>query len=53
MQLEDEDYRWVTERIIGVAERHAQGRVISTLEGGYNLHALKRCAVQHVAPLVG
>jgi acetoin utilization deacetylase AcuC-like enzyme len=53
LQLEDEDYRWVTEKILEVAERHAQGRVISTLEGGYNLDSLRRSAVQHVAPLVG
>jgi acetoin utilization deacetylase AcuC-like enzyme len=53
LQLEDEDYRWITEKILDVAERHAKGRVVSTLEGGYNLDALRRCAVQHVAPLVG
>jgi acetoin utilization deacetylase AcuC-like enzyme len=53
LQLEDEDYRWVTEKILDVAERHAQGRVVSTLEGGYNLDSLRRSAVQHVAPLVG
>ena len=53
LQLEDEDYRWITEQILDVAEHHSQGRVISTLEGGYNLEALARCAVQHVAPIVG
>ena len=53
LRLEDEDYRWVTEKILEVAERHAEGRVVSTLEGGYNLEALARCAVQHVSPLVG
>ena len=53
LQLEDEDYRWITEKILDAAERHAQGRVVSTLEGGYNLESLRRSAVQHVAPLVG
>ena len=53
LKLEDEDYRWITETILDVAETHSQGRVISTLEGGYNLAALARCAVQHVSPLVG
>ena len=53
LQLEDEDYRWITEKLLEVAERHAQGRVVSTLEGGYNLDSLRRSAVQHVAPLVG
>jgi len=51
LNLEDEDYRWVTERLVEVAERHAQGRVVSTLEGGYNTHALGRCVVEHVRVL--
>jgi acetoin utilization deacetylase AcuC-like enzyme len=53
LQLEDEDYRWITEQILDVADRHAKGRVVSTLEGGYNVEALARCAVQHVNPMVG
>ena len=53
LQLEDEDYRWVTEQILDVADRHAKGRVVSTLEGGYNVEALARCAVQHVNPMLG
>ena len=51
LQLSDEDYRWITERLVEVAERHAGGRVVSTLEGGYNVQALGRCAVEHVAVL--
>src|SRR5438132_5849482 len=51
LQLEDEDYRWVTEQLVEVAERHAQGRVVSTLEGGYNTDALGRCVVEHVRVL--
>ena len=53
LRLEDEDYRWITEKILAMAERHAKGRVVSTLEGGYHLQALARSAVQHVAPMVG
>jgi acetoin utilization deacetylase AcuC-like enzyme len=53
LQLEDEDYRWITEKILDVADRHAKGRVVSTLEGGYNVEALARCAVQHVNPMLG
>ena len=49
----DDDYRWVTERIMEVAARHAQGRVVSTLEGGYNVTALGRCVVEHVSALAG
>ncbi len=51
LQLADEDYRWVTERLVQVAQRFAQGRVVSTLEGGYNTEALGRCVVEHVQVL--
>jgi len=34
-----------------VADRHASGRVVSTLEGGYNVEALGRCVVEHVSVL--
>ncbi len=53
LQLEDEDYRWVTEKLVEVAARHAGGRVVSTLEGGYNTDALGRCVVEHVRVLAG
>jgi acetoin utilization deacetylase AcuC-like enzyme len=53
LKLDDEDYRWVTERLVEVAERHADGRVVSTLEGGYNTEALGRCAVEHLRVLMG
>jgi acetoin utilization deacetylase AcuC-like enzyme len=51
LKLDDEDYRWVTEQLVDVAERHAQGRVVSTLEGGYNTDALGRCVVEHLRVL--
>ena len=51
LKLDDADYRWVTERLMDVAARHAQGRIVSTLEGGYNTEALGRCVVEHVAAL--
>ena len=53
LKLEDEDYRWVTEKLMEIADRHAEGRVVSTLEGGYNVEALGRCVVQHVGALLG
>jgi acetoin utilization deacetylase AcuC-like enzyme len=49
----DADYAWVTERIRGVAASHAQGRIVSVLEGGYALHALGRCVAAHVRVLAG
>jgi acetoin utilization deacetylase AcuC-like enzyme len=53
LKLGDEDYRWITEKLVDVAERHARGRVVSTLEGGYNTDALGRCVVEHVRVLAG
>jgi acetoin utilization deacetylase AcuC-like enzyme len=52
LKLEDDDYRWVTERLLEVAERHSKGRVVSTLEGGYNVQALGRCVVEHVGAML-
>jgi acetoin utilization deacetylase AcuC-like enzyme len=53
LRLHDADYGWVTERIREVAERHAGGRMVSMLEGGYALAALGRSVVQHVRVLAG
>jgi acetoin utilization deacetylase AcuC-like enzyme len=53
LQLRDADYRWVTEQVKAVADRHARGRVVSMLEGGYALSALARSVVQHVRVLAG
>jgi len=51
LELGDEDYTWVTQKIVDVAARHARGRVVSTLEGGYDTAALARCVVEHVRVL--
>ena len=51
-QFTEADYAWVTRELIAVAERHAQGRIVSTLEGGYALSALGRSAAEHVRELV-
>jgi acetoin utilization deacetylase AcuC-like enzyme len=51
LQFSDADYGWVTERLMEVAGRHAGGRVVSILEGGYALSALGRSVVQHVRAL--
>lgn len=47
------DYRWITEQIMALADRHARGRIVSTLEGGYALDALARSAAEHVRCLMG
>jgi acetoin utilization deacetylase AcuC-like enzyme len=49
--LEAEDFAWATRAIAEVARRHARGRVVSSLEGGYDLEALGRSALAHVAAL--
>ena len=49
--LGDEDYRWITELIIGFADDYSEGRIVSALEGGYDLAALARSTELHVATL--
>lgn len=51
--LVEADYEWMTRRIVDVAERHAKGRIVSCLEGGYNLGALARSVAVHLRVLAG
>jgi len=51
LNLTEADYAWVTEQIVAVAKRHAQGRIVSSLEGGYSLSALGRSAGVHIRAL--
>lgn len=51
--LVDADYEWVTSRLMEVAARHCQGRLISCLEGGYVMGPLGRSAAAHVKALIG
>jgi acetoin utilization deacetylase AcuC-like enzyme len=53
LRFTDADYGWVTEQLKAVAERHANGRMVSMLEGGYALSALGRSAVQHIKVMAG
>ena len=50
-QLEASDFGWATRAITALARRHAKGRVVSSLEGGYDLEALGQSAVAHVRAL--
>ena len=52
LRLREADYRWVTEVLVQVARKHADGRIVSTLEGGYNLSALGRSVQTHVDALL-
>lgn len=51
LRFVEADYAWVTRRMVEVAERHANGRIVSVLEGGYNLSALGRSVVAHLKAL--
>ena len=51
--LTDKDYADLTRAILGIAEEHAGGRVVSVLEGGYNLAGLASAAAAHVDALMG
>ena len=50
--LVDEDYIWVTQEICKIADEFAQGRIISMLEGGYDLASLGRASSEHVRVLI-
>jgi acetoin utilization deacetylase AcuC-like enzyme len=53
MRLREPDYEWVTREICDLADRHAGGRVVSALEGGYNLSALGRSVAAHIRAMMG
>jgi len=53
LKLVEADYAWITERLVEIAAESAQGRIVSFLEGGYDLSALGRSAVAHVRALGG
>ena len=52
LQLVEEDFAWATRKIMDVADKTAQGRVVSVLEGGYDLEGLSKSAAAHVTALI-
>ncbi len=52
LMLGEADYAWATDALLGVAARHCRGRLVSALEGGYDLPALARSAAAHVERLM-
>jgi len=48
LSLVEDDYTWVTKQLLAAADQHCQGRVVSTLEGGYDLDALASSVEAHV-----
>jgi len=51
--LVEEDFAWITARLVAIAERHGRGRIVSVLEGGYDLEGLSKSALAHVRVLAG
>ncbi len=51
LRLNENDFAWITERVRDVAKRHAKGRIVSMLEGGYNLDALATSVEAHIRVL--
>lgn len=52
LELEAGDYAWLTTALRAIADHHARGRIVSVLEGGYDLQALHDCSVAHVGALL-
>jgi len=52
LRLETADFRWITEELLSIADRHARGRIVSALEGGYDLEALAAASAAHVRALM-
>jgi acetoin utilization deacetylase AcuC-like enzyme len=52
INLEERDFAWATQKIMDVADRYAEGRIVSLLEGGYDLQALGDSAAAHVLALM-
>ena len=53
LNLVEADFAWATQKIMDVADARAQGRVVSVLEGGYDLEGLSQSAAAHVTALMG
>ena len=52
LRLDESDFVWITEQLMAVADEHCEGRIVSVLEGGYNLDALGRAAFCHIKSLM-
>ena len=51
LRLEAADFFWLSQQIAALADRHCRGRIVSMLEGGYSLSALRECSVAHLRGL--
>jgi acetoin utilization deacetylase AcuC-like enzyme len=53
LNLKSEDFGWVTRKLMDIADTSAGGRIVSVLEGGYDLQGLKESVAAHVTALMG
>ena len=53
LRLQEDDFAWVTETLLEAAAKHSGGRLVSVLEGGYDLDALASSTAVHVRTLMG
>ena len=53
INLDEADFSWVTHELCRIADEYCKGRVISVLEGGYNLNALRSSVMAHLSTLFG
>ena len=51
INLDEDDFAWVTQEITALADEFSQGRIVSTLEGGYDLKALADSTLAHLEVL--
>ena len=52
LNLVEEDFSWITRRLMEVAQKRCNGRIVSVLEGGYDLQSLARSVTAHVTALM-
>jgi acetoin utilization deacetylase AcuC-like enzyme len=52
LNLEDDDFRWITQELVKIADEHSNGRIVSVLEGGYSLQGLASGTAEHVRVLM-
>ncbi len=52
LNWDEADFAWLTRELLALADRHCEGRLVSVLEGGYDLEALGDCVAAHVAELI-
>ena len=53
LNLKADDFGWVTRKLLDLADKSAGGRIVSVLEGGYDLQGLKESVAAHVTALMG